>query len=245
MTDAVSVSSAAGTDRQGLAARAFGVVFSPRATYEDVAASPRWLGVLLLVVIVSVVGLAVFLSSERGQMLAVDQEVTALESFGITVSDEMYARMEARAPRAAYVAGAGQAVFIPLLSVVVAGLAMGIFNVLLGDDGTFRQVFAVVAHSNVIGVLGLLFMLPLNYARDAVSNPATLAVFAPMLEDTGFAARFLGAIDLFRIWWIVNVSIGLGVLYKRRIGPIAMSFLVLYAVIAVAIAAVMVSVAGA
>ena len=61
-----------------------------------------------------------------------------------------------------------------------------------------------------------LFMMPLNYVREHRCRVATsLAVFLPLLDETSFLARFLGSIDLFRIWWLVNLAIGLGVLYKR------------------------------
>ena len=57
---------------------------------------------------------------------------------------------------------------------------------------------------------------------------ATLSVFVPMVEETSFIARFLGAIDLFWIWWCVSVAIGVGVLFKRKTGGIAMTFLGIY-----------------
>jgi hypothetical protein len=46
----------------------------------------------------------------------------------------------------------------------------------------------------------------------------------------------LRSIDMFLLWWMVVLAIGLGVLYKRRTGPIATTFIGLYAIIAVLIA---------
>jgi hypothetical protein len=201
--------------------------------------------VLVVVALVCSIALAVFLSSERGQALTLDQQVTALESFGMRVTDQMYEQMQARVAQSVYWSVAAQLVMLPLLTAITAGIAVGIFNLLLGGEARFPQVFAVAAHSNVIGALALLFMLPLNYAREAMSSPTNLSVFLPMLAQDSFPARFLGAIDLFRIWWVVNLSIGLAVLYKRRTAPIAWSLLAVYAVIALAIAAVMTALSGA
>ena len=50
-------------------------------------------------------------------------------------------------------------------------------------------------------------------------------------------ARFLGMIDLFLVWWVVVLAIGLAVLYKRRTGPVAFSLLGAYIGIAAVIAA--------
>ena len=49
-------------------------------------------------------------------------------------------------------------------------------------------------------------------------------------------ANLLGAVDNFIIWSVVVLAIGLGVLYKRRTQPIAISLLSVYAVIAIVIA---------
>ncbi len=87
-------------------------------------------------------------------------------------------------------------------------------------------------------MLQTLFAMPLDYMRETLSSPTNLGVFAPFLDEASFLARLLGSIDLFQIWWLVTLSIGLGVLYKRRTGPIAMSLLTVYAVIILAIAAV-------
>ncbi len=57
-----------------------------------------------------------------------------------------------------------------------------------------------------------------------------------MLDDSSFLAKLLGAIDIFIIWQLVVLAIGLAVLYRRRTQPIATSLFVLYAVIAVIIA---------
>jgi hypothetical protein len=64
-------------------------------------------------------------------------------------------------------------------------------------------------------------------------------VFLPMIDESSFAAKLLGSFDLFRIWWTINLAIGLGVLYRRRTGPIAASLLIIYTALAVLYAAVM------
>ena len=90
-----------------------------------------------------------------------------------------------------------------------------------------------------------LFVYPLDYARASLSSPTNLGVFMPFLDENTFFARLIGAIDLFLIWWLVNLAIGLGVLYKRRTGPIATGFLSVYLVIALVIAAIKTALAGA
>ena len=112
------------------------------------------------------------------------------------------------------------------------------FNAALGCDATFKQVFAVVAHSGVVLAVLSLFTAPLAYARESLSSATNLAVFLPFLDESSFAARLLGSIDLIYIWWMLSLAIGLGVLYRKRTGPIATTMLAVYAAIGVIIAAI-------
>ena len=128
---------------------------------------------------------------------------------------------------------------------IIAGLAFAVFNAALGGDATFKQVFAIVVHSGVIITVQQLFALPLAYARESLSSATNLAVFFPFLDEDTFVARMLGSIDLFLIWWSVSLAIGLGVLYRKRTGPIATTLLVIYVTIGLVIAAVKTALAGA
>jgi hypothetical protein len=212
-----------------------GVVVSPRATYAAVAARPRALGVLLLAAAVSAAAQGAFLVTEVGQEAVLDQQVRFLESFGMTVSDEMYAQMASRVRWAAYTSAVSQFVFLPLTAAIVAGLIVGVFTMLLGGEATFRHVYAVVAHSGVIVMLQPLFNTPLSYAAGEFSS-ANLGVFVPMLEETSVMVRFLGAVDLFVVWWAVNLAIGVGVLCRRRAGGIAAGIIGIYLAIALVLA---------
>ena len=185
------------------------------------------------------------LSTSVGQRAMIDQQLQTSEAFGRTITDEQYQQLQRFAPYSAYVAAASQIVVLPLMSLLIAGIAFAIFNGALGADATFRQVFAVVAFSGVLMALKALFSTPLNYARESLSSPTTLTAVLPFFEDNTFVARLFGAIDLFLIWWIVSLAIGLGVLYKRRTAPIATGFLLVYGAIALTIAAVRSVLAGA
>jgi hypothetical protein len=165
-----------------------------------------------------------------------DQQLSAVKAFGVTVTDQMAQQMESRMMYAKYTTGVSIAVFIPLLASAVAGLVLMIFTAVLGGGATYRQVFAVVAHTQVIGAVQQLFSLPIAYARAEIVSPTRLSVFFPTLDDKGVLYYFLNAVDLFYLWMIVNLAIGIAVLYKRRTGPLASSLLGIYAVIAVVIA---------
>jgi hypothetical protein len=230
---------------KGLGARIAGVIFSPGETYRSIVAHPRIFGVLAATTIVTAAAVFAFLSTEVGQNATLDQQMQVMESLRINLPDEVYDQMEASAGRSRYFATGSILVFYPLVTAIVAGIMILIFNVVLGGEATYQQAFAIVAHSQVVLVVQQMFVLPLNYVRETMASATTLAVFVPMLDETNFIARFLGWIDLFRIWWLVSLAIGTAVLYQRKSGPIGWTLLGLYVLFALVVAGALTAFAGA
>ena len=228
----------------GPVGRLFGVLFAPRKTYETIVRAPKVLGALMVVTLPVAGGAGLILSTEVGQQAALEQQLDAMESFGISVNDEMYAQMERQMGNAVYFSIGGAAIGLPLLALVVAGVLWSVCYVILGAHAPFKAMFAVVAHAGVVNIVQQAFVLPLNYARGAMNSPSTLAAFFPMFEEGTFAQSTLGAVDLFFVWQLFIVAIGVGVLYGRHTGPIATTFYVLYALIATGIGLVLSQIGG-
>jgi len=225
-----------------LLARAVGILTSPRHTFAGVIAHPKWLGMLALTVAIGMVCTGTLLSTEKGQVALVDQQVRTLESFGQAVDDAAYAQLEERSRYGGAIGAVQMLVVAPLVALVVAGASYRLFAV-SGGSGTFRQVFAVVVHSGVVLAIQQLFVTPLNYVRESISGATNLAVFLPMLDEGSLPARFFGMIDLFIVWWIVTLAIGLSVLSGRRTVRIATGLFAVYIGLALILAIVM-AVAG-
>ncbi len=221
---------------RSLPARVWGILTAPRETFADVVARPRWFGMMALVVVLTAVLTGGFLSTKVGQTAWLDQAVRSSESFGRQVSDQQYQAMEKMAPYAGVLAAVQIAVISPVFTLILAGILFAVFNAALGGDSSFRQLFSVVVHASAITVVQQLFVTPLNFVRESMSSATNLAVFLPMLDEGSFLAKLLGTIDLFLIWWVVVLSIGLSVLYRRKTGPIAASLFVVYGIIAIGIA---------
>jgi hypothetical protein len=166
-----------------------------------------------------------------------DQQVKTIESFGVTINDQAYARMEEGIGRAAYTTPISLIIGIPIVAAIAAGIILAIWGMLMGGTGTFKQVYAILAHSGAIFALSVLFAMPLSYATHRLAG-ANLGVFVPTLEETSFLARFLGAIDLFFVWWSINIAIGVAVLFKKKTGGIAATFIGLYVLVALLLAIV-------
>jgi hypothetical protein len=217
---------------RGLASRFAGIVTSPRATYDSVVAHPKWFGMLALTTIAVAALMGGFLMTSTGQ----DAWYEAATNRPGMTEPQMQA-MERIAAVSGYVAIASTLVVMPLLVVVVSGLLFAVFNAALGGNATFKQVLAVAAHAGPVAVLAQLFTVPLNYARGTMTSATNLYVLVQsFVDEATFMGRLLAMIDIFLVWQLIVLSIGLGVLYRRRTQPIATTLLILYVVIAVIVA---------
>ena len=224
--------------RLGLGARFFGVVFSPQATFERVAADPRWLGMLALTVGLFAAMVATLMSTDVMQRAILDQQNEAIASFGVEMTDEMYTQMEEQMGMTPIYTAVSTLVFVPIGCLILAGVLYAAGYGLFGPRATFEQMFAVVAHAGVIFVVTQLFVAPLNYFREAADSPTTLAAFAPMLETGTFAVNLLSAIDLIHVWWLMVLAIGLGVVWQRQVAGIVTTLYALQVTVALVVAIV-------
>lgn len=229
----------------GLIARFFGIITSPKATFQSVVAHPKWLGMFVLTAVIIAAGAAIPMATEAGQQAALEQQVRQMESFGVQVGEEQYARMQQTIKYAPYTTAGAVLVATPFMSLIACGILFAVFNAALGGEATFKQLFAVSTHAGVISALTQLFTAPLNLARGAVGSATNLGVLLPMLDEGSFLGRLFGMIDLFIVWWLLVLAIGLGVLYRRRTQPIAIGLFCVYAVIAVVVATIMSRLGGA
>lgn len=223
---------------KGLLARFIGVIIAPKDTFAAVAASPKWLGMLALCAIAMAILVGGFLATRVGQDAWLSQTIETRASMGSPMNDQQIQAMERMAPYVGYL-GAGQMLIgLPIICLVIAGILFAIFNAALGGEASFKQVFSVVVHAGPIGVLSSAFSMPINYSRGTISGAANLGVLLPMLDERTFLSHFLGTIDLFLVWQLVVLAIGLAVLFRRRTQPIAISLLTVYGLIAIVIAVV-------
>ena len=219
-------------------ARFIGIITAPKATFQSVVAQPKWLGMFLLTTTIIAFGAALPMTTDAGKQSALDQQVSGMESFGMQVSDEMYEQLRQRTQYVAYTTAGGVIVGSIFIALITAGILWAIFNAAMGGDATYKQILTVLVHAGVITALGQLFTGPINYFRGAVTSATSLGALLPMLDDQSFIGKLAGMIDIFIIWWLVVLAMGLAVLYRRRTQPIAITLFGIYAVIILAFAAI-------
>jgi hypothetical protein len=205
---------------------------------------PRWAGLLVVTTLASFGASAGFLLTEVGQQALVDQwERTAL-AFGRPVDDARYREMQDLSRRYAVAYAVGSAVVRGPLA--ACGIAAALYSVFAarGARAAFQQVLAVVVHANVILALREVVGAPLNYVRESIASPLTLAWLFGMLDEASPVARFVALIDVFMLWWVAVLAIGAALLYRRRTRAVALTLMGAYIGIAVLLAGTMAVLGG-
>ena len=226
-----------------LPARVAGVVHAPRATFTRVIESPRWLGVLALTTAVTFVSSAALLETETGRLALVDQWERTAIAFGQPVDDARYAMFGRASEQGTAYAALAALASGPLLVFGISLLLFAVFNGMLHGAAQFRQVVAITAYAGVILALRQVVAAPLDYARETLASPATANLLFTTLDAASPLARFLGVIDLFVVWWVSALAIGIAVLYRRRARSLVLGFIGGYLAVAALLALVM-AVAG-
>jgi len=231
------------TRHKSLGARFIGVLLSPRETFQAVVARPQWLLMALVVILITSGTQLWFQSTEVGRQATLDESVRRVESFGVKVSDEIYEGMRKSimepSPARVAVSAVTMAAVFPIVWALIAGILFLVFGNLMGGTGTFKQMYAVVVHSFVVTAVGTLLITPVNYQRASLSSATNFAVFFPFLPEGSFLARLLGMADLFTIWWVAVLAIGVAVASRKKTATAAWVLFGIYGVIALGYAAFM------
>jgi hypothetical protein len=176
--------------------------------------------------------------TEVGQVALVDQWERTAVAFGQTVDDAAYARLQELSTRGPlYEAGVAilngpiQACAVSaLIFIALGGRRMGV---------TFRQVLSVVSHASVLLALRQVIGAAATYARETTASATAIGLWFPMFDEASPVARFLGAMDLLVVWWVVVLGIGVAVLYRRGTVRTATAMAGIYAALALLMAVAM------
>jgi hypothetical protein len=185
-----------------------GALVAPRSSFESIARRPTWrLALVILAVLGSAAVWAGYSKVETGEF------VSYLEAMGRPLPAGADGAQILRFTRVSSVVGA--AIFAPLVYLAVAGIFLGLLQ-LLGGELDFRRSLSVTAHGFLpfgiaaIGGLATAAMrqeVTMRELEGGALVPSHLGVFAA--EGASSLARAaLSSVDLFSIWCILLLGIG-------------------------------------
>jgi hypothetical protein len=225
--------------------RIFGVLFSPKSTFEDIVRKPSW---VLPMVLMAVFGLlsAASLNQRMNWRDYMSQQIEKNPRAAQLSAEQKEKQIDAGAkfaPISAYIFGAPAPVVILL---IVALVMWGSYNLLGGANTDFKTSLGIVSHAFVPSYIGNLLFLAIIFLKPVgtvdLQNPVATNVAAFLPDD---APKWLDAlcknIDIFVIWILVLIVIGFAATNPKKLKggksfTIAFSVMAVYVILRVGLA---------
>jgi hypothetical protein len=202
-------------------ARIFGVLFSPKKTFEDIVRKPSWL--LPFVIFVALVVLVcVSLNMRVNWRDYVSQQIEKSSQASQLSAEQKEQRIESGAklaPVFTYVFGVGIQV---ILVFVMALIMWGAYSLLGGISTNFSTALGITTHAFMTSLISsplfilILFLKP--YGTVDLENPlaTNLAVLLPE-ESAKWLVALGKSFDIFVFWILILLAIGFAAVNPRKL----------------------------
>jgi len=214
-----------------------GVLWHPRKTMTEVVRQPAYLVAWLVLLAVLAACALALLSTSVGRQALVDERVRVSEALGGRVDDAAYAALQANPPWLLYLTSGGRLLLTPEITLLVA-LGLVALAALDGVKVRYRVALAVTVHASAVLALQQVIATPLHFVRESLTSPTNIAGVLPLLEQGSLPARLLGSIDLFGLWWVWLLAVGLAAATERPARRYLARLMVAYVGVAALVAAV-------
>jgi hypothetical protein len=207
----------------GAFGRITGVLFSPGATFEDIARKASWLVPMVILVILNL-GVTALVVKKLDWATMIRNQIESSSASSQLTEEQKEQRVAVGAKFAPYIAWVGGVLGIPIFA-LIATLAYWLgFNLLKGAGLKFGTAFAIVVHAIVPTMLAFILtgiILYLKPADEINPDPSRMAAtsLAAFLPST--APKWLvslgGSLDIFWFWCLALLSIGFAAANPKKI----------------------------
>ncbi len=200
-TDETSLSAAPVSSFSGL----IEVFYQPAAWFEKLRSNPKVLVPYIVLAVLSVLLIFAIKDQLINMILAMPKIQDQLASGEIPREAEQYL----------WIGGAASMAFGYILApLLAAALAMFWGNFVFAGKASFKALLSVMLYGDLIFAVGNLLIVPLVWAKDSLAVGLNLGVLVANrgFQDPLFIA--LSKVDLFIIWEIIAIGIGLSVIYR-------------------------------
>jgi hypothetical protein len=198
----------------GEGSRLTGVFFEPAKTFADVAARPNFWAPLILVMVSSLCFMALF-AQHVGWERMMRRQVETSSRAAQQTPEQREAGIQMGLKIAPIGGFAAILVGVPLGVLIWAAILLGIVKGMMSVPLRLKQVYAIICYASLPGVIMTLLIIAgmfkkppddLNIQNSLVFNPGA---FMDPLTTSKFIYSLASALDLFRLWTLVLIAIGL------------------------------------
>lgn len=101
------------------------------------------------------------------------------------------------------------------ITLIIAAILLLIGNIILGGDAKFVGMIHVYAFASLISVPETIIKGILVHMKQSMDVHTSLALLIPSGDTSSFLFNFLDKIDIFAIWLLAVVTIGMGVFLPK------------------------------
>jgi hypothetical protein len=231
--------------------RVTGVLLRPRATMAEIVRQPVYITTWAVVLLVVAVCGGLLLTTPVGRQALVDERVRVTEATGGRVDDAGYAALQKDPPVSIYLTSGGRLLLMPPVTVAVAAGLLLLARLDRGVRGaqppstdggaarvTFITALAIAVHATVVLAVQQIIATPRHYLYESLTSPTNLASVLRVFEEGSWPARLFGTLDVFGVWWMWLLAVGMAAATGRPARRYIWKLLAVYVGVAAIVAAV-------
>ncbi len=207
----------------GAFGRITGVLFSPGATFEDIARKPSWLLPMVILVILNL-GVTALVVKKLDWATMIRDQIESNPRAAQLTDDQKNTQIAMGVKLAPYIAWVGGVLGIPIVSLVMALVYWLGFNLFKGAGLRFSTAFGIVVHALVPTMMAFILtgiILYLKPADEINPDPSRMAATSLAAFLPSSAPKWLvslgGSLDIFWIWCLALLGIGFAAANPRKI----------------------------
>ena len=184
------------------------IYLAPSKVFHALKEKPRWVLPLVIVLVVVALAAVLTMSFAREEIMARQQE--ALQERGLTEEQMAQAMQFTQGPAVAVTAAVSAVIFTGCLLAIFA-VVVNLFVPLFGGESGFKRVFSVICFAALVMVPAAILKLVLIATTRSPYVTTSLALLAPGLAKTSFLYQLLAGFDIFTIWEMILVAMGISI----------------------------------
>ncbi len=196
-------------EKMGFLARISGIFFEPKKVFTFLNSKPSWFGAFLLVLLIGVVVAQITLP----QNLSLQKEIVS-QSTRISSTPGVLEKMTEITTGKRIQTAIGEVIRVLIGLILLTSFVYFLCNIILGGDSSYKKVLSIVTYTSFVPTLGAILKTPLILAKNSADVQTSLALLMPGGDFTKIRYMLLGAFEVFSIWQIILIAIGITVLYK-------------------------------
>lgn len=185
------------------------ILFQPREVFASLRVKPNWVLPLVIFLALAVVVTIILYPTIHSEIIGnIINNPDLSEEQRTQVMEQVSGRITL-----AWVLIPGVA-YQAIAFFAIAGVFFFVATILLAGEGRFVQMLSVAGLSLLVSVPEDLVKVPMMLAKKTMKIHTDLALFLPVSMEKSFLYNLFSQFDIFSLWKVYLISLGMAVLYK-------------------------------